>query len=127
MGLATDDTCLKFKSQLHLKKIFERIFSSTTIEHSDPNITQQIRQRDCGPNSLTVLLNTFKYSVSDTPLLLVNDQDKLVIIPDRLTVNFNNMRLMNYETSNSENKVIYNSKLLLLPLMLNKSFKFMNL
>lgn len=90
------ERCLKQNSHEKLKKIFQSIFPG--CNYSDPNITQQLRQRDCGPNALTVLEDAFKHAITEMPLITVLDGN-LNIRPERLSVNFNNMRLYNFVSS----------------------------
>ncbi|MEO8401391.1 MAG: hypothetical protein ABI597_06270 [Gammaproteobacteria bacterium] len=86
-----EDKCRKQVSHEHIAKVFQDIFPKCTF--NDPNITQQIQQRDCAPNSLTVLENAFASSGTKQPLLMINDRDELVLDPSQLSVNFNAQRV----------------------------------
>lgn len=86
--------CLKQGSSPFLKKVFNHIFKD--CEFYDPNVTQQLRERDCAPNSATTVEDAFRLATTHTPLLEIRD-DKLHIHPERLTVNFNGKRLLNHQ------------------------------
>jgi len=86
--------CPKLKAYLILEKCFEFVFPG--CEYYDPNVTQQLRQRDCGPNSLTVIEDVFRLSQTNTPLIeIVND--KLIIKSEYLTINCNSLRLYDFK------------------------------
>jgi hypothetical protein len=107
--LAPEQSCLKQNVHHKLERIFTAIFPG--CEFSDPNVTQQLRQRDCGPNALSVLEDALRFASTHTPLISIQDApreigtnpahstQKLVIHPERLSVNFNQMRLFNYDNS----------------------------
>ncbi|MDX1902145.1 MAG: hypothetical protein SFW66_09135 [Gammaproteobacteria bacterium] len=93
------EPCPKKSSHEMLKRIFTNIFRPSICSFNDPNVTQQLRQRDCGPNSLTVIEDALRQSMTQTPLLSVNPAtDTLEINPAVLSVNFNLMRAYQYET-----------------------------
>lgn len=79
--------------QQQLEVIFRNIFPNCHV--FDPDVTQQIRERDCGVDSAITLEDAFSTSKTAFPLFEIID-DRLVIHPERLTINFNNMRLYDY-------------------------------
>ncbi len=89
-----DEDCPKYKAFTKLRNIFGEIFPGCV--YSDPNVTQQLRQRDCGPNALTVLVDAYRTSTSNQPLLTVVD-GRLRMNTDSLTVNCNTQRLYDHD------------------------------
>lgn len=90
-----EDRCLKYNADLALQEYFKRLFP--TCELGDPvNITQQIRQFDCAPNSLTNHEDVFVSAETATPIIEINDKDELVFHANRLSVNFNYRRCYDF-------------------------------
>lgn len=76
----------KTETQKKLKEIFEYIFPGS--QHDDPQVTQMLRERDCGPNSMQTLWDVLASTLTDAPLLVDFDQDShLKLDSDRLTIN----------------------------------------
>src|SRR3990167_1432849 len=84
-NLSEKNTCPKKTAFEKHKKFFRNIFPNCEV--NDPMVSQQIRQRDCGFNALTVLEDVYQKGAVEI------ENDELVIRPEKLSVNFNKMRL----------------------------------
>src|SRR6185369_13507810 len=88
-----EEPCPKLKTTQAVERLFQDLFPGCEV--NDPNVTQQIRQRDCGPNSLSVLEDVLSSHATHFPVLTV-ENDRMHLHPLRLSVNFNSRRLFDY-------------------------------
>lgn len=95
--------CPKQKVDEQLRKIFGQIFPGCSFY--DPNVTQQVRQRDCGPNSLTVICDVLD-APSHYPVLEIRKDDVMIIHQNRLSINFSTV---NFRTLNALDSLYYYS------------------
>jgi hypothetical protein len=77
-----------------LKECFKDIFPGCI--YKDVNIPQQVRQRDCGFNSLESIQNVAKTLFSENPVLSIIN-DKLHFDPSGLTINGEPYKAFDYE------------------------------
>lgn len=90
----------KLIASIDLSSIFEEIFPHCIF--TDPFITQQLRERDCGINSLQTQWDALATARTDNPLLLINSEDELQINCTQLSVNG-----YNYQHLDDKNRYFY--------------------
>lgn len=73
----------KLVLQAKLRKVFNNIFSDCS--YVDANITQMLRERDCGPNSATTLRDVFRGSAEGNPVVQL-DGHKITVNKRTLSV-----------------------------------------
>lgn len=93
----------KLKSFNKLRKIFQHIFPDCDVY--DPDVSQMLRERDCGPNAATTLQDALSTCESGHPLLSIQD-DCLKIDVNQLTVHHQPMGINPYT-----NSYVYSNKL----------------
>lgn len=84
----------KFKTIQKLERIFHDVFPDCEFENI--NIAQMLRERDCGPNSATTLLNAFTTLMTDQPLIKLNDQGRMQFDTSRLSSAFTPVGVNSY-------------------------------
>jgi hypothetical protein len=94
-----DELHVDTKTKFHLKaqRIFNDILPDCTFY--DPFITQMLRERDCGPNSLQTLDDALNKSLTTNPLLIFNEKDDLLLDTQRLSLRGNSIGYNPYTKS----------------------------
>ncbi len=87
----------KLKTFKKITKIFASVFPGCEVY--DPDVNQMLRERDCGPNSATTLLDALESCEGDQPLLQIvhnGVDDRLEINSGRLTSHYTNVGVNPY-------------------------------
>lgn len=74
----------KMKTMRKMQRAFHFIFPG--CEYRDANVTQMLRERDCGPNSATTLYDAMRSATSASPLLQIGKDGNLTINTKRLSI-----------------------------------------
>lgn len=77
----------KINARLKLQRIFKDIFDDS-CEFKDADVTQMVRERDCGPNSATTLFDALRSCTTNQPLFQFDSSGTLNINPEALSLNF---------------------------------------
>lgn len=74
----------KKQNKEKLQRIFQDLIPGCRF--FDPEVSQMLRERDCGPNSAQTILDALLSSKTHSPLLFVDSQEGMTIQPQYLTV-----------------------------------------
>jgi len=86
------------------------VFKNRACVVTDPNVTQQITQYDCGFNALTVVEDAYRSSTTDKPMLQIKD-GHFMLDTTRLSINGNNKPNQVVTQNSLENRALWAKRL----------------